>query len=98
MAQQGFKLEDSQKKPTMKVGEGSLHPARTRPSRYRRKSSWQDAVATRRGKIWGLARSVYERSSISSHVTTSKGEVIQIKMYVDTVLAELLEIHRSRTT
>jgi hypothetical protein len=56
----------------------------------------EDAVSTVEERFAGLARSVYERSSISSHVTTSKGEVIQIKMYVDTVLAELLEIHRAR--
>jgi hypothetical protein len=96
MAQQGFKLEDSQKKPTMKQKARFILRARGQAATAAKAP--EDAVATVEEKFGGLARSVYERSSISSHVTTSKGEVIQIKMYVDTVLAELLEIHRSRTT
>ena len=40
-----------------------------------------------------LARSTYDRSSLSTHVATSKAEVQQIKLYVDSVLAELLQIH-----
>jgi hypothetical protein len=95
MAQQGFKLEDAQKKPTMKQKARFILRARGQPATAAKAP--EDVVSTVEEKFGGLARSVYERSSISSHVTTSKGEVIQIKMYVDTVLAELLEIHRSRT-
>ncbi len=95
LAQQGFKLEDGQKKPTMK--QKARFILRARGQAATAVKAPEDAVSTVEEKFGGLARSVYERSSISSHVTTSKGEVIQIKMYVDTVLAELLEIHRSRT-
>jgi hypothetical protein len=95
MAQQGFKLEDGQKKPTMK--QKARFILRARDQAVTAAKAPEDAVSTVEEKFGGLARSVYERSSISSHVTTSKGEVIQIKMYVDTVLAELLEIHRSRS-
>lgn len=94
MAQQGFKLEDGQKKPTMKQKARFILRARGQAATAAKAP--EDAVSTVEEKFGGLARSVYERSSISSHVTTSKGEVIQIKMYVDTVLAELLEIHRGR--
>jgi hypothetical protein len=94
MAQQGFKLEEGQKKPSMKQKARFILRARGQPATAVRAP--EDAVSTVEDRCAGLARSVYERSSISSHVTTSKGEVIQIKMYVDTVLAELLEIHRER--
>lgn len=92
MAQQGFKLEDGQKKPTMKQKARFILRARGQATTAAKVP--EDAVSTVEDKISGLARSVYERSSISSHVTTSKSEVTQIKMYVDTVLAELLEIHK----
>lgn len=93
MAQQHFTLEEGQKKPTMKQKARFILRARGQISTAVRAP--EDAVSTVEDRFAGLARSVYERSSISSHVTTSKGEVIQIKMYVDTVLAELLEIHRA---
>jgi hypothetical protein len=41
-----------------------------------------------------LTRSVYVRGSISTHVSSPRAEVQQLKMYVDGVVAELLEIHR----
>lgn len=42
--------------------------------------------------VGALARSVYSRSSLSTHVGTTKQEVQQVKAYVDVVLGELLEI------
>jgi Predicted pPIWI-associating nuclease len=43
-----------------------------------------------------LTRSVYVRGSISTHVTSPAAEVRQLKLYVDGVLGELLEIHQRR--
>ena len=40
-----------------------------------------------------LARSVYTRGSISTHMATTYEEVMHLKMYVDGVLAELLQVH-----
>lgn len=45
-----------------------------------------------------LTRSVYVRGSISTHVTSPREEVQQLKLYVDSVLGELLEIHRQGRT
>ena len=42
-----------------------------------------------------LPRSVYVRGSVSTHVSSPRAEVQQLKLYVDSILAELLEIHRS---
>jgi len=41
-----------------------------------------------------LARSVYDRGSLATHVAMSQKEVRQLKLYVEGVLAELLEIHK----
>jgi hypothetical protein len=40
-----------------------------------------------------LARSVYDRGSLSSHKTMTRTEVFQLKRYVEAVLAELLQVH-----
>ncbi len=42
-----------------------------------------------------IARSTYTRGAMSAHGQASATEVRQMKMYVDAVLAELLEIHKS---
>lgn len=39
-----------------------------------------------------LARALYDRSSISSHISTSKNEIMTIKRYVDSLLCEILSI------
>ena len=41
-----------------------------------------------------ITRSAYTRGSISAHGLSSLQEVRQLKMYVDAVLAELLEIYK----
>jgi hypothetical protein len=40
-----------------------------------------------------LARSVYNRGSVSTHVATARTEVLQLKVYAEAVLVELLQIH-----
>ncbi|MCF7982345.1 MAG: hypothetical protein K9K86_10195 [Pseudomonadales bacterium] len=52
----------------------------------------RDTVQVIEERVGALARSVYTRSSISTHVGTTKQEVQQVKAYVDVVLSELLEI------
>lgn len=39
-----------------------------------------------------IARAVYNRASLSTHLKTTKGEVVQIKRYLDAILFDLLEI------
>lgn len=45
-------------------------------------------------RVADITRTTYDRSSLASHVSSTRGEVQQLKMYVDSVLAELLEIHQ----
>lgn len=42
-----------------------------------------------------LARSTYEAGSRATHSGREKEEVQQLKLYVDSILAELLQVHRS---
>jgi hypothetical protein len=43
--------------------------------------------------VASLVRSVYQSGSLSTHVTSARARVKQLKMYVNTVLAELLQVH-----
>ena len=88
--QPGFKLEADQKKPTMKQKVRFILT-----SRGKGKTQTAPAESTTslvEEKVGALARSVYDRSSLSTHVGTTKQEVQQVKAYVDVVLTELLEI------
>jgi len=88
--QKDFKLELDQKKPTMKqkvrfiLGSRGKGKSLTAPA--------ENSTSIVEEEVGALARSVYVRSSASTHVATSRPEVQQIKAYVDVVLGELLEI------
>ncbi len=88
--QPGFKLERDQTKPTMKqkvrfvLSSRGLKRTQQEPSE---KSA--SLVEEMSGEV---ARAVYNRASLATHVQESKREVEQIKRYVDTVLFDLLEI------
>jgi hypothetical protein len=56
----------------------------------------ENAVNLVEESIGKLTRAAYNRSSLSTHVSGNRSEVLQMKMYIDSVLAELLEIHRDR--
>jgi hypothetical protein len=53
-----------------------------------------DAVGTVEDSVGSLARSVYTRGSVSTHVVTTRNEVLTIKDYAGAVLADLLQIHK----
>jgi hypothetical protein len=93
-AQPGYKFESDQKKPTMKQKVRFILRARGLPASA---SEVPENAALLADEMVGkLTRSTYNRSSISAHVSTARSEVCQMKMYIDSVLAELLEIHRER--
>ena len=91
MKAQDFKLEPNQTKPTQK--QKVRYILRTRGLSKSATKTPEDAVLLAEGLTGSLARSTYDRGSISVHIGTSKTEVQKIKMYVESVLAELLEIH-----
>jgi hypothetical protein len=90
--QAGFKLESGQTKPTMKQKMRFI--LRARGVSATAAEVPENAVSLAEEIIGKLTRSAYSRSSLSTHVSTDRGEVRQMKMYVDSILAELLEIHR----
>jgi Predicted pPIWI-associating nuclease len=89
----GFKYEKNQTTPTQRqkvryiLRSRGLSAAETRPA--------EDATTLVEELTGSLARSTYTRGSVASHVGAARHEAQQIKMYVETVLADLLEIHRT---
>jgi len=89
-SQQNFEFEKDQKQPSMK--QKVRYILKSRGKNKSQTEVPESAVTLVEEKVGALARSVYNRSSVSAHISTSKQEVLQIKAYVDVVLGELLEI------
>ncbi len=89
-SQTNFKLEKDRSRPTMQQKVRFI--LKSRGFNKSQSAAPEDAVSIVDERVGALARSVYTRSSLSTHVGTSKTEVQQIKAYVDVVLSELLEI------
>lgn len=87
----GFRYESGRTKPTQK--QKVRHILRSRNASQTARKAPEDAVELIEALTGDLARSSYERSSLSTHVATTQREVRQLKMYVDSVLAELLQVH-----
>lgn len=91
--QPGFKLEPNQTKPTMK------QKVRFVLSSRGLKKTQQEAAEKSASLVEELsgevARAVYNRASLATHIQESRHEVGQIKRYVDTILFDLLEIRDS---
>ena len=94
LSQPGFKFEGDQKKPTMR--QKARFILRARGLSTTATEVPENAISIVEETIGKLTRSAYNRSSLSAHIATSGGEVQQMKMYIDSVLAELLEIHRAK--
>ena len=86
----GFKFEKGQDKPTQK--QKTRHILKSRLGEKARRTP-ETTVELIEGHVGSLARAVYDRTSISTHIDTSRAETMQLRMYVETLLAELLEIH-----
>jgi len=91
MAEVNFKLEKETTRPTHR--QKALYVLRKR--RLSREAMRAPELAVSMVEELGatIARSTYTRGSISAHSLSPAKEVRQLKMYVDAVLAELLEIH-----
>lgn len=89
MAVQGFKLETGQSRPTMAQKMRYIVRARQLPEGAQKVP--EDLV-----KLIELtasfARSTYTRGATATHVAPGRGEVRQLKRYVDTLLCELLQV------
>jgi len=91
MAEAGFQLEPGQTRPTQR--QKALFVLRKRRLSTGARRAPEQAVAMVEELSAAITRSAYTRGSISAHGSATAREVRQMKMYVDAVLAELLEIH-----
>lgn len=95
MAVAGFKLEPDLKRPSQR--QKALHVFR------KRKLSKEEIVAPDltinlvEELSATITRNAYTRGAIGAHTLSSEAEVRQLKMWIDAVLGELLEIHQKKS-
>lgn len=94
MASPGFHLESDRNRPTMKQKARFILKARHAPSGAM--SAPLEAIDLIDEHAASVARAAYERGSVVTHVPSTLDEVKELKPYVDSVLAELLALHRTR--
>jgi hypothetical protein len=90
MKEPGFKLEKDAHRPTMKQKVRYILKKRGTPSGAL--AAPESAVQGIEDILGGIARSVYNRSSISTHTATDKKEVVRVHAWVRLVLCDLLEV------
>ncbi|HEV7683502.1 MAG TPA: hypothetical protein VGO68_15345 [Pyrinomonadaceae bacterium] len=90
MQQTWFKLEKDQTLPTMKQKVKFILSSRGKNKTERTAAEKTvDLIEALSGEI---ARAVYNRASLSTHLETTKQEVEQLKRYMDAVLFDILEV------
>ena len=85
-----FKLERDARGPTMK--QKVRYILKNRGMASGAIATPEAAVEGVEEMVGGLTRSVYNRSSVSTHTATSRTEVTRVHAWVRVVLCELLEI------
>lgn len=86
----GFKLEKDQTKPTMKQKVQFILKSRNRGEKAR--NIVGKSIDIIENLFADITRAFYDRASVSTHVQTTKKEIIQLKRYLDVILFDLLEI------
>jgi hypothetical protein len=90
MSANGFALEEGRTLPTMRQKVKFILKSRGMAGTKRSAAETSlDLIETLCGEI---ARAVYNRASLATHLETSRAEVFQLKRYIDTLLFDLLEI------
>lgn len=90
MGTDGFKLEDDRKEPTTKQKVRFILQARGLSKSNREVP--KDVASEIDELIGRLTRSVQNMSSIATHVSTARSNVLRVKRYIDAVLYDILEI------
>ncbi|HEV2840311.1 MAG TPA: hypothetical protein VGW39_03215 [Chthoniobacterales bacterium] len=88
-ASQGFQLEAGQSQPTQRQKVRFVLRARRSSSGARTVA--EASLEAVEESVANLARSTYQRGSVSTHVGANPKEIRNLKRYVDALLAELLE-------
>lgn len=87
----GYKQVKDTKGPTMKQKVRFI--MKSRGVAKATSGTAETATEAVEGALGGFVRSVYTRSSVSTHTPTEKNEVLRIRDFVRVVLSELLEVH-----
>jgi hypothetical protein len=90
MASSGFQLEKDQTKPTQRQKVRFI--LRARRNSKAAVGVAEASLATVEETVATLARSTYQRGSVSTHTGSTSKEIKNLKRYVDALLGELLEI------
>ena len=88
---QGFQLEAGRLNPTQR--QKVRYILKARRSSGAAISVAQASLETVEESVAALARSTYQRGSVSTHASTTGKEIRNLKRYVDALLAELLEVN-----
>jgi Predicted pPIWI-associating nuclease len=91
MASPGFRLEKDRERPTQT--QKALYIFRNRRLSREEISAPELAVSMIEEMGARITRTAYTRGSKNAHRPSSDAEVRQLKMWIDAVLGELLEIH-----
>ncbi len=91
MAETGFKSEKDTTRPTQR--QKALYVLRKRKLSREEMSAPELTVSMVDELGASITRTAYARGAKNAHTVSSAPEVRQLKMYVDAVLGELLEIH-----
>ncbi|UPJ39774.1 hypothetical protein IVB40_20775 [Bradyrhizobium sp. 40] len=86
----GFKLEKDAHRPTMKQKVRYILKKRDTP--HGAMAAPESAVQGIEDILGGITRSVYNRTSISTHTATDKKEVVRVHAWVRLVMCDLLEV------
>jgi len=86
----GYKAEADAKRPTMK--QKVRYILRSRGFGSGQLAAPESAVEGVEEMLGGVVRSVYTRSSVSTHTATTRTEVLRVVAWVRLVLCELLEV------
>lgn len=90
IASPGFKLEGDAKRPTMK--QKVRYVLKNRGVASGAMETPESAVVGVEEFVGGLTRSVYTRSSVSTHTATTRTEATRVLAWVRLVICELIEI------
>jgi len=88
----GFAPHKDQKTPTMKQKVRFI--LKSRGMNQTRSNVAEKAVELIETLCGDIARAIYDRASLATHLATTRDEVFQLKRYVDTVLFDLLAIEK----
>lgn len=91
MDERGFRPEQGQTRPTRK--QKVRYILRSQGVSGTSRGAPEKSVELIEELVTSLATSTYDRSNVTAHVASARRDVRQLKMYVDGVLAELLQIH-----